>query len=85
MHSLDVMDVLATFLPDVGHVGWVGHRLAPEQCVLGRVERGAFGRDDDDRRTWWDTEHKKHHIQWAIFTTKRLQITITINIDFHPI
>jgi len=51
-HSLDVVDVLSSSLPHVRHVGGVGHRLAPQKCILGLVECGACGRDDDDRWTW---------------------------------
>lgn len=51
MHSLDVIDVFSVFQPHVCHVGGVGHRLAPEKCILGHVDGGAFGTDDNDRRT----------------------------------
>lgn len=51
LHSLYVIDVFSTSLPHVGHVGGVGHRLAPEKGPLGHVERGAPGGDDDDRWT----------------------------------
>lgn len=73
LHSLYVMDVLSIFAPHVGHVGGVGHRLALQQCILGHVEGGAFGRDDNDWRTWWEAGHKRHHI----CSQKWLQLTIS--------
>ena len=49
--SLYMVDVSRTFPPDVGHVGRVGDRLAAQQSILGHVEDGVLGGDDDDRRT----------------------------------
>jgi len=46
------VDVFPPFPPHVGHVGGVGSGLASQKCILGHVERGALGWDDDDRGTW---------------------------------
>lgn len=54
LYSLNVIHVGATFLPHVGHVGGVGLRLAAQKSVLGHVERGVSGGDNNDRRTCRD-------------------------------
>lgn len=51
-YLLDVIDIFSSFLPHISHVGGIGHRLAPQTCILGHVEWGALGRYDDDGWTW---------------------------------
>lgn len=72
MHSLYVINVVAIFLPHVRHVGGVGHRLALQKCILGHVERDAFGGDDNDRWTWLKTGNKTSYL----FSQKGQQVTI---------
>lgn len=60
LHSLNMMDIFSSFLPHVGHVWGVGHRLAPKECILGHVERGAFRGDQNNRWTWWEAHGSSH-------------------------
>lgn len=62
MHLLCVIDVFSFFVPHICHVGGVCNCLTLEKCILGYVDSGAFGRDDNKRRTWWNADYKIQYI-----------------------
>lgn len=71
INSLHVVDVLSIFLPDVRHVRGVGHRLAPQQCILGHVDGGALWMTDNDRRTYRSTDDERKQNKNGMLKTSK--------------
>lgn len=79
INSLHVVDVLSIFLPDVRHVRGVGHRLAPQQCILGHIDGGALWMADNDRRTYRSTDDKtKQNKKWHVKNVQEVQLEVQV-------